>query len=120
MKFRQLSILLLMMPSSLALAGEADVLEVKIRPLGDNRYVINTTVRHADTGWDHYANAWEVLDEKGAVLGKRVLLHPHVGEQPFTRSHTVTIPQTVRNITVRAHDSVHGVGGKSVTIEVPK
>ena len=119
MKSKWLFILFVIFSSRL-FAGEADVLEVKIHPLGDNRYAIDATVQHADTGWDHYANAWEVLDEKDAVLGKRVLLHPHVGEQPFTRSHTVTIPQTVKTITVRALDSVHGAGGKTVTIDVPE
>ena len=101
-------------------AGEADVLDVKIRALGNDRYHIDSTVQHADTGWDHYANAWEVLDENGNVLGKRVLHHPHVGEQPFTRSDTVTIPADVKAITVRANDSVHETGGKTVTIEVPR
>ena len=42
------------------------------------------TVQHADTGWDHYADAWEVLAPDGTVLGTRTLLHPHTDEQPFT------------------------------------
>jgi len=119
MNSRKLFIVLILF-SYQAFAGEADVLEVKIQPLGEDRYRINTTVQHADTGWDHYANTWEVLDENGNVLGKRVLLHPHVAEQPFTRSHTVTIPATVKTITVRANDSVHETGGKTISIEVPK
>lgn len=101
-------------------AGEADVLEVKARYNGGNSFQIITTVKHADTGWDHYADGWEVLDEQGNVLGKRVLFHPHVKEQPFTRSHTLDIPERVKSITVRALDSVHGAGGKTVTIPLKR
>ena len=41
---------------------------------------------HPDTGWDDYADGWRVLDMDGNELGMRVLHHPHVDEQPFTRS----------------------------------
>lgn len=44
---------------------------------------------HPDTGWDHYADGWRIEAEDGTVIGTRELLHPHVEEQPFTRSLTV-------------------------------
>ena len=82
---------------------------------------ISVTVRHADTGWDHYADAWEVVGPDGTVYGKRVLYHPHVNEQPFTRSlDGVKIPENVGSVTVRAHDSVHGLGGTETTVKVPR
>ena len=28
------------------------------------------TVRHADTGWDHYADKWDVVAPDGAVLAE--------------------------------------------------
>ena len=99
-----------------AFSGEADVVDVKVRYNGNDSFQVITTVKHADTGWDHYANGWEVLNEQGEVLGKRVLYHPHVNEQPFTRSHTLNIPSSVKKITVRAIDSVHGMGGKTITV----
>jgi hypothetical protein len=75
-------------------------------------------VRHADTGWDHYANRWDVLAPDGTVLGTRTLLHPHENEQPFTRSLSgVSVPEGVRSVTIRANDSVHGEGGREVTVE---
>ncbi|MGB5558363.1 MAG: hypothetical protein WBN04_10170, partial [Paracoccaceae bacterium] len=46
----------------------------------------SVTLRHPDTGWDHYADGWEVLAPDGTRLGFRELLHPHETEQPFTRS----------------------------------
>lgn len=51
-----------------------------------NGSTIHVTLSHPDTGWDHYANFWHVLDDKGNVLAERELVHPHVHEQPFTRS----------------------------------
>ena len=103
------------------LAGEADVLRVEVRPEGAGTWRFDVTVAHADTGWDHYADRWEVLGPDGTVLGTRVLLHPHVGEQPFTRSlGGVAIPAKVRRVRLRAHDSVHEIGGKALEVELPR
>lgn len=65
-------------------AGEVDVVDVTIESLGDGKYRISATLAHDDTGWDHYADRWDVLDESGQVIGVRELAHPHVNEQPFT------------------------------------
>ncbi|MCB1722931.1 MAG: hypothetical protein H6959_06385 [Chromatiaceae bacterium] len=102
-------------------AGQADVLQVELHPTGDGRYDIDVTVRHNDTGWDHFANRWEVLAPDGHVLATRVLYHPHVNEQPFTRSLAgVAIPGEYTWVRVRAHDLVHGYGGREVTLSVPR
>jgi hypothetical protein len=101
-------------------AGEADVLDVSATATGDGTYRFEVTVQHADTGWDHYADAWEVLAPDGGVLATRTLLHPHTNEQPFTRSLTgVRIPDGVSEVIVRAHDSVHGHGGKVFPVALP-
>lgn len=100
-------------------AGEADVVDVTIESLGNDKFRINATIAHEDTGWDHYANRWDVLDESGQAIGVRDLAHPHVNEQPFTRSVSVTIPKSVKTITIRANDSVHDLGGKTFEIAVP-
>lgn len=50
---------------------------------------VSVTLAHPDTGWDHYADGWRIEAEDGTVIGTRELLHPHVEEQPFTRSLTV-------------------------------
>jgi hypothetical protein len=103
-----------------ALPGEADVLAVDLIETGQRVYTFNVTVQHADEGWDHYADSWEVLAPDGRVLATRVLLHPHVGEQPFTRSLAgVVIPAGIETVEVRAHDSVHELGGMALTVEIP-
>jgi hypothetical protein len=104
-----------------ALAGEADVLGVEVSRSGDGLYRFDVTVRHADTGWDHYADAWDVVAPDGRVLGTRTLLHPHETEQPFTRSLSgVAVPAGITEVLVRAHDSVDGYGGAEVTVALPE
>lgn len=96
------------------------MLEVQVRRTGSRTCTFSATLRHADEGWEHYADAWEVLDPAGKVLATRVLVHPHVEEQPFTRSLSgVEIPAKVKEVTVRAHDSVHGYGGRTQTVQLP-
>lgn len=99
-------------------AGEADVIAAKASKSSGNSWRVDATVQHADTGWDHYSNAFEVLGPDGAILETRVLYHPHVNEQPFTRSVTVTVPEGITQLTVRAVDSVHGHGGAEVTVDL--
>ena len=99
--------------------GEADIVGVKIVKTGRDKFRIDASVRHADTGWDHYANKFEVLDTEGNVLGTRILHHPHVDEQPFTRSLSLEIPQSITQVVVRAGDSQHEFGGAEQTIDVP-
>ncbi len=101
-------------------AGEADVVDVKVRGSRDQGYRIDVTVRHADEGWEHYADRWEVLTPDGEVLATRVLYHPHVNEQPFTRSLSgVRVPEGIDEIVIRARDSQHGFGGRTWQVKLP-
>jgi hypothetical protein len=107
--------------ASAALADKADVMDVKVRKEASGIYAFDVTVKSDDTGWEKYADKWEVLGPDGAVLGTRELLHPHENEQPFTRSlGGVAVPDSVTTVTVRAHDKVEGYGGKEMTIELPR
>ncbi len=101
-----------------AWAGEADVVDVTVTG-GGKDFTFSVTVKHADTGWDHYADQWEVVGEDGTIYGTRVLLHPHVNEQPFTRQGSATIPAGISEVIVRARDSKHGFGGKEMRVTVP-
>jgi len=98
--------------TSSVFSDEADVIDVKIRLNSDKSYHFEVTVKHQDEGWNHYVNKWEVLSPSGKVLAVRVLHHPHVNEQPFTRSlFSVKIPSNIMKVTVRVYDSVHHYGG---------
>ena len=105
-----------------AVAGSADVVGVKVTSTGPELYRFDVTVRHADTVWEHYADKWDVVAPDGRILGTRTLLHPHVEEQPFTRSlGGVRIPGDVTEVRIRAHDNVDGYGqlAKNVRIVPP-
>jgi len=95
-------------------AGEADIVDATARQTSDGVWRVSASVRHNDEGWDHYADKWEVLLDDGSVVATRVLAHPHENEQPFTRSLSgIKIDANVKQVTLRAHDSVHGYGGKN-------
>lgn len=120
MLVRALAFALLVMPAP-ASAGEADVVGVGVRAEAPGLWRFDVTVRHDDTGWDHYADKWDVLAPDGSVLGTRILLHPHETEQPFTRSLTgVAVPDGFDEVTVRASDKVHGYGGREMTVRLPR
>jgi hypothetical protein len=92
-------------------AGDARVVAVEAEREGGGHWRFDVTVAHDDAGWEHYADAWEILAPDGTRLGLRELLHPHVSEQPFSRSlGGVAIPPGLARVEVRARDSVHGWG----------
>lgn len=99
-------------------AGEADVLKVRAKCNDKNKCRFSVRVRHRDKGWNHYVDRWEVLSLEREVLATRVLAHPHVDEQPFTRSLTVDIAPEHKSVIVRAHDSEHGYGGEEITVVI--
>lgn len=102
-----------------AQAGEADVVSVTVAETGTRIYRFDVTVRHEDSGWEHYADRWDVLAPDGRILATRKLLHPHENEQPFTRSlNAVRISPDIARVTVRAHDNVHDYGGAEQTIDM--
>jgi len=106
--------------------ANADVVKVKASPQSTVQWRFDVTVRHPDTGWEDYADGWDVVLPGGTVVKPnptehftRTLWHPHVGQQPFTRSQSgVTIPTSVDSVTVRAHDKVDGFGGKEMQVNL--
>ncbi len=89
----------------------AQVEKVVTRQSTQTQWCFDVQVRHRDEGWSHYADAWQVLDGEGRLLAERVLYHPHVEEQPFTRSLcNIEIPEQVDQVHVRAKCNLHGFG----------
>jgi hypothetical protein len=113
-------------PTSAAVAANADVTFVRAVQAADGTWTFYVTVAHPDTGWEDYADGWDVVTPDGTVLKPdpdsaftRLLLHPHVDEQPFTRSQGgIIIPEGVSRVTVRAHDLVAGYGGRQVEVDL--
>ena len=115
-----LTIFLLLMVCSAGWAGEVRVVAATAEREAAGTYRFAVTLEHADTGWDHYADRWEILSPQGELLATRTLYHPHEQEQPFTRSLSgVKIPTGMASVLVRGHDSVHG-DGVSFEIRIKK
>lgn len=101
-----------------AWADPASIEAVSARQSGDS-WSFAVTLRHADTGWDDYADGWRVLAPDGTELGMRVLHHPHVDEQPFTRSlSSVQIPAGLTQVQIQARTNVEGWGDATVSVSL--
>jgi hypothetical protein len=109
-------------------AADADVTHVRAVQGDDGTWTFHVTVEHPDTGWEDYADGWDVVTPDGTVLKPnpddpftRLLLHPHENEQPFTRSQgDIEIPEGVTEVRVRAHDIVDGFGGQEIVVDLTK
>ena len=121
MRFFYTITIIFLLTAKLAFAGKADVIAADVTKSGPNTYSFSVTVSHDDKGWNHYADSWDVVAPSGSILGTRTLYHPHVNEQPFTRSlGGVKISKNINAVTLRAHCSVHDYGGKEISINLPR
>lgn len=110
------AILALSTLASAAFADDPVIEKVTAKKVGMG-WKFDVTISHPDTGWDHFADGWEVQDGDGNVLGFRQLMHPHVQEQPFTRSLSgVIVPDGVRTVYIRARCSVDGWASEKVAV----
>ncbi len=115
MRFLILSLLL----ATPAVADSPQITDVDLQRSGET-WRVSVTLAHPDTGWDHYADGWRVETRDGTVLGTRELLHPHVNEQPFTRSLSgVTVPDGVTTVYIRAKCSVDGWNDAVTEVALP-
>lgn len=113
------TILILALAASPAFADFATVQNVKVTKIGSG-YTFDVTILHTDRGWEDYADVWRIKDTNGNILGERQLAHPHVDEQPFTRSLSgVRIPDGVDTVVVEAHDTVNGWSANIKTVKLP-
>lgn len=80
----------------------------------------NVTLKHPDTGWGHYADGWEITDAAGNQIGFRELMHPHVEEQPFTRSlQNVMLADGMKTVFIRARCSQDGWSEAAYEVTLP-
>ena len=106
--------------SSSVFASNVEIVNVVLTK-SSGTWRANVTLNHADTGWKHYADAWRLVDEKGGEISKRTLYHPHVNEQPFTRSlSNIQIPENTKIIFIEAHDLNRGWSPNKVKVDLRK
>ena len=105
-----LATFILLISSATSQANEVEIVDVKVHQKSDKAWTFAVTLKHGDTGWDHYANEWQVIAPDNKILATRTLYHPHVNEQPFTRNTSgVKIPASMETVRVIAKDTVHGL-----------
>jgi hypothetical protein len=97
-----------------------DVVDVKVRAAGADRFDFDVTVSSPYDTPQRYADAFRVSTVTGEVLGERKLLHDHQGEQPFTRDlYGVRIAGGIKEVVVQARDQKYGYGGKTRKVALP-
>ncbi len=103
-----------------ARADNVKILDATAEVQANGLYAFSVTLEHADEGWTHYADRWEIIGENNAVLGVRTLYHPHENNVPFTRSlANVKVPIGTLQVSVRANCSVDGLTPYERVIELP-
>ena len=97
-----------------------DVVEVKVRAAGANRFDFDVTVSSPYDSPRRYADGIRARSKDGPVFGHRKLFHDHADEQPFTRDmYGVEVPAGVKSVVVEARDQRFGYGGRTVEVELP-
>ena len=100
--------------------ADPPVIEAASATRSGTSWTFSVTLSHPDTGWDDYADGWRVLSLDGTELGLRVLYHPHVEEQPFTRTLSgVVLPDGTNAVLIEARDSVGGWSGETFRLTLP-
>jgi len=76
----------------------------------ENEYRFNVQLKSPDTGCDQYADWWEIIDQNENLIYRRILLHSHVNEQPFTRSGSPVEISADTFVYIRGHMNNLGYG----------
>ena len=85
-------------------AGEVEIVDAQLTNTGGGVWRADVTLRHDDTGWDHYADAWRVLDMEGNVLGTRTPESDLIPSMADALFNTFQIAEkTIANHKLRSH-----------------
>lgn len=93
-----------------AVADPASIENVRVTTEA-GAWTFEVTISHNDTGWGHFSDAWRIVDENGKEIAIRELIHPHVKEQPLTRSLSgINLPLGSKRVGIQARDTQGGWG----------
>jgi hypothetical protein len=114
--------------SRATVSADAHVTNVYAREEKDGTWTFHVSVQHPDKSFSDFADGWDLVTSSGAVLKRdpaqrftKTLRQPHIEEQPFTRTvKGLRIPEGVEVLTVRAHDSLGGFGGREVLVKLSR
>ena len=117
MRYLPIALLLPLAVVSTSVVADEPVIERVTANPSAGGWRFDVTLSHPDTGWDHYADGWRVLDMDGNALGLRVLVHPHETEQPFTRSlGGVEVPEGTTQVQIQSRCLVDGWSEQKMTV----
>ena len=89
--------------------SQAEVVSVSVS--GEpGAFNFSVTVSSPDEGCNQYADWWEIIRQDRELIYRRILLHSHVDEQPFTRSGGPVPIEADTVVLVRAHMHPEGYG----------
>ena len=91
-------------------SSDAEILSLNVNG-EQGAYNFSVTISSPDEGCNQYADWWEVISQEGELFYRRILLHSHVNEQPFTRSGGPVSIDSETIVLVRAHMHPTGYGG---------
>ena len=91
-------------------SSDAEILSLDVNG-EQGAYNFSVTISSPDEGCSQYADWWEVISQEGELFYRRILLHSHVDEQPFTRSGGPVSIDSETIVLVRAHMHPTGYGG---------
>ncbi len=94
------------------LNNHAEIIAVSVTG-GNGNYNFSVSVNSPDTGCNQYADWWEIISEEGHLISRRILLHSHVNEQPFSRSQNGVLVSQNRVLIIRAHMNTTGYGNQA-------
>lgn len=101
-------------------ADNVKILDATTEVQTNGLYAFSVTLQHADEGWSHYADRWEVVGDNNSVLGVRTLFHPHENNVAFTRSlANVKVPIGTLQVSIRANCSIDGLTPYERVVKLP-
>lgn len=76
-----------------------------------NGFKFGVKLASDETGCEQYADWWEILNAKGELLYRRILIHSHPDTQPFTRWGSLVKVDKKDLLYIRAHMNSSGYSG---------
>lgn len=84
-----------------------------------NGWTVRATIRHPDSGWDHYASGWQVLAPDGTVLGFAEITHPHLEGEPIQEELAgITLPEGIDHLMIRVRCTLDGWSARSFRLDL--
>ncbi|GEM_PF-2178243 len=100
-------------------AEKADVLDAKIKKSYGGSYIAYVKIRHHEVDFNDFVSEWEIQDQNGTPLTRRLEAGPKPGKEVFESDLIgFRIPQGTTKLIFKAKCSKDGFGGKEFIIDL--